>query len=111
MPAEQLLVSGGEPHRCAVRLWVPSIKIIGKTKLENGRYKKIYAKPKTPYQRLLESADVSEEHKAELRRRRDLYNPVVMKEAMDIARDRLLQLNKEKCSMNAAPSQEAEASL
>jgi hypothetical protein len=32
----------------------PSIKITGKTRLENGRYKKVYDKPKTPYQRMLE---------------------------------------------------------
>jgi hypothetical protein len=70
--------------------WYPSIKIIGKTKLENGRYKKVYEKPKTPCQRLRgiyadKSPDVSAEHKAEPLRGRGLYNPVVMKNAMDRA--------------------------
>jgi hypothetical protein len=95
-----------EVYRCLCPLnnyRYPSIKIIGKIKLENGRYKKSYDKPKTPCQRLLESSDVSEERRAGLRRRRDLYNPVVMKQAMDIARDCLLQLNSEKCSMIHRP--------
>jgi hypothetical protein len=100
-PAEHKALA--EVYQCLCPLlnyWYPSIKIIGKIKLENGRYKKIYDKPKTPCERLLESPDVSEENKAELRRRRELYNPVVMKHALDIVRDRLLQLNREKVSMN-----------
>jgi hypothetical protein len=91
--------------------WYPSIKITGKIKLENGRYKKVYDKPKTPYQRLRgiyadESPDVSQECKDELSRRKDLYNPVVMKRFMDAARDRLLKINREKSSMNSAPVSE-----
>ncbi|MDR1142659.1 MAG: transposase family protein [Spirochaetaceae bacterium] len=39
-----------------INFWYPTIKTVGKLKLENGRYKKIREKtPKTPYQRLLES--------------------------------------------------------
>ena len=41
----------------------PALKLIGKEKQPNGRSKKIYEKiPKTPCQRLLESADLSEKH-------------------------------------------------
>jgi hypothetical protein len=39
-----------------VNYWYPTIKVIGKTRLENGRYKKEYERgAKTPYQRLHES--------------------------------------------------------
>jgi len=74
--------------------WYPTLRLIAKEKLPSGRYKKIYEKEaKTPYQRLLESPDVSEESKTELRRRADCLNPVQLKRAMDEARDRLLKLS------------------
>ncbi|MDR2597725.1 MAG: transposase family protein [Treponema sp.] len=42
----------------------PTIRLIAKEKLPSGRYKKIYEKePKPPYQRLLESPDISDECK------------------------------------------------
>jgi hypothetical protein len=39
--------------------WYPSFRLIGKVKRADGRYKKVYKKrPKTPCERLLESADI-----------------------------------------------------
>jgi len=74
--------------------WYPTIRLAAKEKLPSGRYKKIYEKdPKTPYQRLLESPCISEECKAELRRRAALLNPVALKRGLDEARDRLLKLS------------------
>jgi len=74
--------------------WYPTLRLIAKEKLPSGRYKKIYEKdPKTPYQRLLESPDISEECKEELRLRASLLNPVTLKRSMDEARDRLLKLS------------------
>jgi hypothetical protein len=55
-----------EVYRCLnvfTNYWQPSIKISGKTKLENGKYKKKYEAAKAPCQRLLESADIPEETK------------------------------------------------
>jgi len=72
----------------------PTIRLTAKEKLPSGRYKKIYEKdPKTPCQRLLESPDISDECKAELRRRKAALNPVELKHALDGARDRLLKLS------------------
>jgi hypothetical protein len=72
----------------------PTMRLIAKEKLPSGRYKKIYEKdPKTPYQRLLESTDLAEEYKAELRRRKASLNPIVLKRTLDEARDRLLKLS------------------
>jgi len=74
--------------------WYPTLRLVAKEKLPSGRYKKIYEKEaKTPYQRLLESADVSEECKEELRRRYALQNPVTLKRGMNEARERLLKLS------------------
>jgi hypothetical protein len=85
-----------EVYRCLnplLNYWYPTIRLIAKEKLASGRYKKIYEKvPKTPCQRLLESPEVAEEHKAELRRRALVFNPVTLKREMDEARERLLKL-------------------
>ena len=72
----------------------PTIRLTAKEKLPSGRYKKIYEKePKPPCQRLLESPDLSEDYKTELRLRKAALNPVELKHAMDEARDRLLKLS------------------
>jgi len=74
--------------------WYPTLRLTAKEKLPSGRYKKIYEKdPKTPYQRLLESPEVSNECKEELRRRAAQLNPVALKRGLDGARDRLLKLS------------------
>ena len=74
--------------------WYPTLRLIAKDKLPSGRYKKIYEKdPKTPYRRLLESPDISDECKKELRRRASLLNPVALKRSLDEALDRLLKLS------------------
>jgi hypothetical protein len=54
----------------AASCWYPILRLIDMEKRPSGRYKKIYEKvPKTPRQSLLESPDVAEKHKSELRRR------------------------------------------
>jgi hypothetical protein len=73
--------------------WYPALRLIAKEKQASGRYKKIHGKvPRTPCQRLLESPDLDEAHKTELRRRAALFNPIMLKRAMDEARERLLKL-------------------
>jgi hypothetical protein len=80
--------------------WYPTLRLIAKEKLPSGRYKKIYEKePKTPYRRLLESPDISEGCKDELRRRAAALNPVALKRCLDEARDRLLKLSEIECSI------------
>jgi hypothetical protein len=76
--------------------WQPSIKISGKTKCENGRYRKHYEAAKTPCQRLLESSWISEACKERLRREKAQQNPIELKKALDSAVDRLLQLHQKK---------------
>jgi hypothetical protein len=74
----------------------------------DGRYKKIHEKsPKTPCQRLLESAEVSEESKAELMRRKNAYNPVELNSRLNRAIEGLLKLNGEKGKVKQASGQEA----
>ncbi len=61
----------------------PVMKIERKEKVNNSLCRKIYDKPKTPYQRLMESGQISEEQKKKLT---DLYlslNPVELKRKID----------------------------
>jgi hypothetical protein len=74
--------------------YYPTIRLIARDKLPSGRYKKIYEKnAKTPCERLLESSDLSDECKEELRRRKAALDPIKLKHALDEARDRLLKLS------------------
>jgi hypothetical protein len=83
--------------------WHPSFRLIDKVKQENGLYKKNYGKnPKTPYQRLLESPDVSGENKTKLARLKDTQNPVVLNSRLNEAVERLLKINAEKTNMKQA---------
>ena len=77
--------------------WIPSFRLITKETQEAGRFRKVYEKsPRTPYERLMESAEVSPECKAELGRRRAEHNPVELNRSMNEAVEKLLKINREK---------------
>jgi hypothetical protein len=109
-PAEQEALS--EVYACLCPLynyWYPSFRLIDKEKQGDGRYRKIYEKsPKTPYQRLLESPEVSEGSKAELMRRKSGSDPVVLNSRLNEAVARLLKINREKDKVKQPSGQEAE---
>jgi len=57
--------------------WMSSFRLTDKEKQEDGRYKKVYEKePKTPYERLMKSPDISSQCKAKLERRRAVRYPL-----------------------------------
>jgi hypothetical protein len=107
--AEQEALAEVYTYLCPLyNYWYPSFRLIGKEKQGDGRYKKIYEKsPRTPYQRLLESAEVSEESKAELTRRKSGSDPVVLNSRLNRAIERLLKLNREKNTVKQPSGQEA----
>jgi hypothetical protein len=76
--------------------WNPSVTIIAKQKLPNGRCKKIYDKPKTPVQRLLENKDVSGIVKKRLRKAQAQTNPLTLRRLEPAALARLDQIRQEK---------------
>jgi hypothetical protein len=88
-----------------------SFRLVDKAQQADGRCKKVYGKaPKTPYQRLLDSPDISDECKAELRRRKAAYNPSELNTRLNAAVESLLRINREKgqnkqfpCQGNARP--------
>jgi hypothetical protein len=109
-PAEREALAEVYSYLCPLyNYWYPSFKLVDKVKQGDGRYKKVYEKvPVTPYQRLLESAEVSDECKAELKRRKGGQNPVVLNTKLNQAVERLLKINREKASMRQASGEEAE---
>ena len=60
----------------------PTMKLVEKKRI-NSRYYKRYDKPKTPYQRVLESVDVDEIIKAKLKQRHETLNPFALKRAIE----------------------------
>ena len=62
----------------------PTFKLMKREKKE-GKTKRIYEqKPKTPYQRLLESQDIDETTKAKLRAKHDLLDPFALKKNIEV---------------------------
>jgi hypothetical protein len=79
---------------------------VSKEKQAGGWYKKVYGKgARTPFRRLAKSPDTSEECKAELRRRRALYNPVELNRKLNGAIENLLKLIREKGCTGNPPCQ------
>jgi hypothetical protein len=84
-------------HLCPLlNFYYPSVRIIQKTR-EGARVKKIYDAPKPPYQRLLESPQLDEAVKAELRKRAGRLHIVQQKRLVDQAVARLLRIYEDKC--------------
>jgi hypothetical protein len=67
--------------------FVPCQKLREKTRF-GGRVLKKYDPPKTPYQRLLDCADLSEEAKTRLRQRYERLNPFQLKAGLEQALER-----------------------
>jgi hypothetical protein len=75
--------------------FLPTVKLIDKTRV-GSKVRKVYDKPMSPYQRLLASPDVDDKAKAELRRRYQSYNPVLLQQEVHRAVQALMDLNQEK---------------
>ena len=75
----------------------PVIKLVAKNRFK-GRIHRKYDKPKTPYQRLLLSPELSEKTKQELKEIYLSLNPALLKRAVDKKIDNLYQFYKQKKS-------------
>lgn len=73
-------------HLCPLlNYFLPTMKLISKTRI-GSHVKKVYDKnPKSPYQRLLESHDISKEQKQNLIDICNSFNPVILKKQVDSA--------------------------
>ena len=74
--------------------FMPTLKLLSKTKV-GSKTKKVYDKKVlSPYQRLLSSPDLSDEIKTELANRHGQYNPVMLQREVHVAVDALMSLNR-----------------
>jgi hypothetical protein len=61
--------------------FIPCVRLEEKTRI-GGRIQKRYGAPKTPYQRLLECADMPEEAKEQLRQKYESLNPFELRQGL-----------------------------
>lgn len=78
-----------------MNFFIPSMKLMRKTRI-GARIKKEYDLPKTPYQRLQDSAELSKEAKEKLRLRYESMNPFALSESLDKRLESFLWLVKRK---------------
>jgi hypothetical protein len=71
----------------------PAFKLVEKTRI-NSKYRKKYGKPKTPYQRVMESKDVSKQVKQQLKTVHLTLNPFILKTEIERKLKRIFQLVK-----------------
>ena len=77
--------------RLVRNFFTPCRKLIAK-KVINGKTRRIYDKPKTPYLRVLESPSVPEKAKENLRQQRAKLNPMALRREMMKIKDKLNKL-------------------
>lgn len=86
--------------------FIPSRKCIEKVRV-GSKYKKIYEKvAKTPYQRVLEHPNISEEVKEKLRKEHATLNPLVMKREIERLRGVLYDVQRKHGNQNSKKSEE-----
>lgn len=71
----------------------PSFKLVEKTRI-NSKYRKKYDKPKTPYQRVMESKHISKEVKQKLKAVHLTLDPFILKTEIERKLKRIFQLVK-----------------
>jgi len=90
-PALLLLEAIYQDLRLYNNFFLPVLKLVSKQRIGN-RVKKEYDTARTPYQRVLESPDVSEETKERLRQLYRTLNPVTLRQRIDQNVQKLWQL-------------------
>jgi hypothetical protein len=79
-----------------VNYFCPTFKLLEKKKV-GSKYVKRYEKPRTPYARLLESAEVTAAHKENLRTIRSGLDPVKLRRRIEQKLRWIFALNKQEC--------------
>ena len=74
----------------------PTIKPVGYTTTSDGRRRRVYDSPATPFERLLATKVLSPAQQAELRAHRDSLNPAQLARQIADLQTRLLVLAKDK---------------
>ncbi|MFU2158921.1 integrase catalytic domain-containing protein [Caldisericum sp. AR60] len=96
--------------RLYTNFFLPSMKLREKTRIGSKVMKK-YDKPKTPYERILESEKVSEEVKEKLRRTYETLNPLLLKRQIDKITQELSRAYDKKMKERAKKTQKTDVKL
>jgi len=80
----------------------PSMKLVSKTRVRS-RYVKRYDPPQTPYERLLQSQDVSAENKLQLQAAYARLNPFALKKIIELKLKNILALHRVQHSQSTSP--------
>jgi hypothetical protein len=91
LAAQQALITLYESLRLYMNFFQPTLKLLSKERV-GGHVRKHYDTARTPYQRVLESPDVSDQVKAELRARYETLNPLALLRQLNRLQDRLWAL-------------------
>ena len=75
-------------HRLLRNFFIPQVRLKRKERI-GSKYRRFYTKPKTPYQRMLESCDVSEETKKKLKSQYYKLNPIELRKSLNAKLDAL----------------------
>jgi hypothetical protein len=86
--------------------FLPVIKLVSKTRV-GSKVRKVYDKPASPYRRLLASPDLSDQAKAELTRRYQGCNPVILQQEVHRAVAALMEMNRQKELIRRQPLADA----
>lgn len=70
----------------------PTMKLVEKTRI-GSKIKKVYDQPKTPYQRLMNCPEITEESKAKLKSEFESINPAALKRKLNALVDELFKIN------------------
>jgi hypothetical protein len=81
--------------RLYINLFQPTFKLEGKVKQPISRYKRIYGTPKTPYQRVLERADIDQVTKDKLTEQYESLNPKLLRDRIKVLKSKLERIQRE----------------
>lgn len=84
-----------EVLRLYLNFFQPTFKLQGKEKQPNGRYKRIYDKPKTPYKRVLERKEIDQPTKDRLSAQYETLNPKVLRDRIQALTSKLERTQRE----------------
>ena len=85
-----------------LNFFTPTKKTVGYTTTADGRKKRIYDKPATPWQRLQSSEVIDEQHLSKVRTRIEGINPADLTRQINAIQMQLLDLSKAKTEALAA---------
>ena len=91
--------------RLFMNLFIPSIKLLRKERI-GSRLKRVYEKPKTPFERVMESKMGDRQKVADLKKLRDTLNPFDLSQSIENKLERIYKLANMRQSPKAAEAEQ-----